>query len=230
MPSQRIAIIIQARMSSSRLPGKVLLNLAGRPMLDHLLDGLERCGLDIVVATSTEADDLAIAEHCANRGTRCVRGPLANVADRFALAISELNCDAFVRISADSPLLDPALVDLAVEKFRQRTFDLVTNVQERTFPKGQSVEVVRSRTFLDALSTFSSAHDQEHVTPFFYANPDRFRIHNIRCDSLLGTLQTSVDTEEEMRAVEGVMEGLNKPHWEIGYLELAKLFLPLGNT
>ena len=140
-------VIIQARLSSVRLPGKVLRPLAGRPMLAQLVDRLKmakRVGA-IIVATSTETDDDAIARFCADMGVRCFRGPVADVAERLTEAAEDAGAEAFVRINGDSPLMCPAIVDAVIELYEAQDVDLATNVQTRTFPRGLSVEVIRSR-------------------------------------------------------------------------------------
>jgi spore coat polysaccharide biosynthesis protein SpsF (cytidylyltransferase family) len=164
-----IGAVVQARMYSQRLPGKVLMELGDRPALAQLLDRLERAReLDgIVVATSNEPDDDAVAAFCAERGTRCHRGPLDDVARRMADAAGDW--EAFVRVNGDSPLLDPALVDHGVRLYRASgDVDLVSNVwPRRSFPRGQSVEVVRTAVLRAALDELD-ADGREHVTLRLY--------------------------------------------------------------
>lgn len=172
MAGHLIGAVVQARMSSQRLPGKVLMALGDRPALAHLLDRLACASeLDgVVVATSTQPDDDAIAAFCAERGTRCHRGPLDDVAARMADAAGDW--EAFVRVNGDSPLLDPALVDHGVRLFRAGDdVDLVSNVwPRRSFPRGQSVEVVRTALLRAALSDLD-AEGREHVTLRLYDRP-----------------------------------------------------------
>src|SRR5689334_213909 len=128
-----LVAVVQARYSSRRLPGKVLQEVAAKPLLAYLLERLARCSTlrGIVVATSVEKSDDAIARFCIERGIELYRGPLADVLGRFVGAAETLNLDALVRINGDSPLLDPAIVDQAVELFEQGDVDLVTNVHPR---------------------------------------------------------------------------------------------------
>jgi spore coat polysaccharide biosynthesis protein SpsF len=222
-----IAAVVQARMSSNRLPGKVLRPIAGKPMLEYLLERLDRAeGLDlVVVATSTEGSDDPIEEYCRQRGAEVHRGPLENVAERFAEVVERFGLDAFARLTADSPLVDQRIVSQEVEIFRSDGFDLVTNVFPRsTFPAGQSVELVSAEAFAAALPRMDHPDHFEHVTAFFYRNPDGFKIENFTASSDHGDLDMSIDTEEDAEIVEGMISRMTRPHWEYTSDELVKLY------
>lgn len=208
----RIAPIVQSRMSSKRLPGKVLRPLAGRPMLDHVLERLARCpGVERpIVATSTEASDDPIARRCHYLGVTCHRGPLDNVAARFLSAAEEHHLDAFVRVCGDSPLLDSIVVERVVAAFESGV-DLATNVWPRTFPHGFSTEVVRLSTFRRALSRFETDHDREHVTSFFYRNSAHFEIANVESGRDLGDIQLAVDSADDLERVQRILDRLTGP-------------------
>ena len=163
-------------MSSRRLPGKVLRPLAGKPALQYLLERLSHCDeVDrVIVATSGEASDDPVAAFCAAAGALVHRGPLEDVAARFGEVAERFELDAFVRVTADSPLLDQALVDRGAALYREGDFDVVTNVYPRsTFPSGQSLEVVRAEAFRRALAGMDDPYEHEHVTPYFYRHPER---------------------------------------------------------
>ena len=219
--------IIQARMSSIRLPGKVLHKFGGKPLLLYLVESLERCEalFEVIIATSIEPTDDPISNFCEAYKLTCQRGPLNDVAGRFARAIVDCELDLFVRISGDSPLLDYRLVSEALDIFAKGDYDIVTNVGKRTFPKGQSVEVIRSSVFLDAYPLFNSAYEREHVTPYFYGRQSEFRILNFESGNDYGGIQLSVDTPEDMRQVERLMARMSKSHWEYTFEELLG-FLP----
>ncbi len=142
----KIGVIIQARMSSQRLPDKVLTMVNGKPLLQYLLERLTHCSSidQIVVATSEDKSDDPIAVFCHEYGALCFRGPLQNVAKRFYMALEKYNLDAFVRVCCDSPMLDQKLIDQGVKLFNGE-YDLVTNTLRRSYPVGQSVEVIRYR-------------------------------------------------------------------------------------
>lgn len=203
---------IQARMSSQRLPGKVLADVGGKPMLGYLAERLRNCReIDgFAVLTSDQPEDGQVADWCRAEGVQIYRGSLDNVLGRFIAAASELRQEACVRISGDSPLLDPKIVDRAVSLFRQIMPDLVTNVFPRSFPKGQSVEVV-SCSALQRAAAEATVEDCEHVTRFIYRHPDRFRIENFSCPQNLGELQMSVDTREDFEAFRQVVSRMALP-------------------
>jgi spore coat polysaccharide biosynthesis protein SpsF len=203
----RIGAIIQARLSSQRLPGKVLRPLCGKPLLARLVDRLQRSAvLDVVaVATSTDPSDDAVAEFCAGAGIDCERGALDDVLGRIRMAARALKLDGIVRVSGDSPLLDPALVRQAVKLFRRGDWDLVTNVQVRTFPKGQSVEVIAAAALEQVAAKAKAPAEREHVTPYFYAHPNLFRIRNLVARVARPNLQLSVDTAEDFERIEAIL-------------------------
>lgn len=221
----RIEALVQARMSSERLPGKVLMPLAGRPALGWVLDRLGLCReLDgIAVATSSQESDDPVAAWCERSEVRCVRGPLEDVAGRFAAAAKELGLGAFVRISGDSPLIDPALVDEGVALFRSREPDLATNVHPRTCPHGQSVEVVRTDAFAAALPRMSDPLDREHVTRFIYANASGFDIAAFGCEGGDPDLRLALDTPEDAERIERVLGALAAGPEGFGWREAAAL-------
>ena len=167
--------IIQARMSSDRLSGKVLKNVAGKPLLQYILERLRKCSTihQIVVTTSDNRTDDPIAEYCRENNTVCFRGPLQNVAKRFYMALEKYNLDAFVRVCCDSPMLDQKLIEQGVKLFN-RECDLVTNTLPRSYPVGQSVEVVSSSTFKKIYEKMSTPDHFEHITKYYYEMPDEF--------------------------------------------------------
>jgi spore coat polysaccharide biosynthesis protein SpsF len=220
----RVGAVVQARMSSGRLPGKVLREIEGKALLGYLLERLERCAeLDaIIVATSTDATDNPVVAYCQNRGTTVVRGPLNDVAARFLQAAELHRLDGFVRVSGDSPLLDPHVVDAAAERLRHGGCDLVTNVFPRTWPHGQSVEAVCTDVFVRASDQMQSAEDREHVTAFFYRHAASFRICALEPAGHPAP-DLAVDTEEDFMRVVAVIGRMTRPQWEYGLAELAEL-------
>lgn len=199
-----IGAIIQARMSSRRLPGKVLLPLAGKPVLQYVVEAAGRVPdlAGVVVATSNEASDDPIANFCAENKIHCFRGSLEDVARRFMAALGKYGWDGAVRISADSPLLDWHLIEEAVQHFQTNAWDLVTNVWPRSYPHGQSVEVVRAAALISAYKKFSQADDFEHVTQYFYRHEHEWRIKAIVAKRDLSHVQMALDTPEDLARLE----------------------------
>lgn len=174
------AVIVVARMSSRRLPGKTMMQMTNRTVLGHVLSRVEqsREAQKILVATSTHSSDDPIMEWCAKENVTCFRGSLSNVALRVSQASLEFEACNIVRISADSPFIDPALIDFAIKLFRHNAVDLVTNVFPRTFPVGQSVEVFSAGALERILFKGLTSEQEEHVTKAFYDLASDFRILN----------------------------------------------------
>ncbi len=194
-------------------------------MLEYVLERVRRCSsLDaIVVATSSDRADDAIERFCREWGTECLRGSSLNVASRFSDVLVRYPFDAFVRVSGDSPLLDRSLVDRGVELFRRGDLDMVTNVFPRSYPRGQSVEVVRAETLRRALNESWSEDEIEHVTLFFYRRSGAFRIMNFAADADYSGIHLGVDSPEDMARFAAIVSAMERPHWEYdlkGILEI----------
>jgi spore coat polysaccharide biosynthesis protein SpsF len=219
LPSTRIVAVVQARWSSARLPGKVLRPMGPRPVLGHLLDGLRHAASldDVILATSEEGSDDPVAAFAAEEGVRCSRGSLADVARRVLEAASGIGAHALVRLSGDSPLLDPALVDRAVEVFRAEGGDVVSNVVVRTFPKGQSVELVTAAALAAAVSAMTTDDDREHVMPYCYRHPERFVIRSLTASRPRPDVQLSVDTPADFDRCQAILTSLGMPPWQAGW-------------
>jgi spore coat polysaccharide biosynthesis protein SpsF len=215
----RVICTIQARHSSRRLPGKILLNLGNRPSLEHLIESTTHAaGLDgVLIATSIDETDDATADFAAARAIPCHRGSLTDVARRLLDAGAAQNADAIVRISGDSPLLDPALIEQAVAMFRDVKADVVTNVWPRTFPKGQSVEVIALSALRAAVARMTTAEEREHVTRYFYEHPQDFSIVSFTTDDGRPDVQLSIDNHEDYARCVEIFRVLPGPPWQVGW-------------
>lgn len=204
----RIGALVQARMSSRRLPNKVLRPLGDKPLLGHLLQRLSMVPcLDLVaVATSSEHSDDPIEVYCNNNGVPCYRGGLGDVARRLLDAASAFGLDAFVRVCGDSPLLAPSLVERAVDLFFERQPDLVTNCLPKRFPAGQSVEVVSVEALTRAYAQFVNADHYEHVTKYLYEHTDHFSIQCIETDADYSGVHFAVDTPNDLIGMSRIVE------------------------
>ncbi len=222
---QRIGAIVQARMSSRRLPGKSLRPLGGKPMLQYVLESLTQVDelAGTLVATSTDPSDDPIAEFCERFATPCFRGSLENVAERFGEAARSHSFVAFVRVNGDSPLLDPRLVTRAIDLFRESDADLATNVFPRTYPAGMSVEVVKTETFERVVLKLSEPDDREHVTSFFYRNAADFQIVSFVREVPRRDIHLAVDTPEHFEFVARLVGSMNRPHWEHAVDDILRL-------
>ena len=203
--------ILQARMSSTRLPGKVLRPILGRPMIARQVERLRRAErlTGIVVATSTEAEDDQIATIAGEIGVGLFRGDLHDVLDRFHGALRAAgNPERFVRLTADCPLADPMLLDACMAEHEAEGWDVVHVSLGATWPKGRDVEVVRTAALEAAWAEAHDPYEREHVTPFIYRRPERFRIGVITHDPPL-RYRWTVDTPEDFAFVTAVYEALH---------------------
>lgn len=203
-----VVAIVQARMSSTRLPGKVLADVAGRPVLWHVLNRLKRVeNLDgIVVATSTDGSDDAIERWCNGAGVPCFRGSLDDVLKRYAEAARSFGASTVVRITADCPLLEPRLVDRIIETFLRGGYDHYS--VGGTFPDGCDAEVFSVEALSRAEREARLPSEREHVTPYIWKNTDKFRTGSIDSSIDLSDMRWTVDDPRDLefvRAVYGAM-------------------------
>lgn len=225
-------IVIQARFSSARLPGKVLRPLGGRPMLGWLLERMRavpEAGC-VVVATSDRPEDDPVAAYARASGALIHRGPLEDVLGRFAGAAAAYALEPVVRVSGDSPLLDPGLVSRALQLYREGGSDLVTNVLERSYPKGQSVEAIGAGALRAAAAEARAADEREHVTPYFYAHPGRFRIRNFALVPAAADMRLCVDTEEDFACMEALVVRMASRGGGYGLAELMQAYRDLAGS
>ncbi|MEV6306184.1 glycosyltransferase family protein [Actinoplanes sp. NPDC051861] len=199
--------IIQARMGSTRLPGKVLRRLGGRTVLDRVVRAARDSGVldDLVVATTTEAVDDAIVAECAAIGVTCHRGPVDDVLTRFLGVLDTHLADTVLRFTADCPLLDPRLVARAHRVFTAAEVDYLTTSITRTLPRGLDVEVVRARV-LKEIDNLAYEHHRTHVTSYIYSHPDDFDVIGLTVQPDLSHLRLTLDTEDDWKLIEAVVD------------------------
>lgn len=198
--------IIQARMGSSRLPGKVLRLVDGQPMLCYVVRRAARAQRvdELVVATTTGPADEPIAAFCRTEGLPCFRGSETDVLDRYYRAARQQGADAIVRITGDCPLIDPEVIDRVVEAFQQHQpkIDYAANIiPRRTYPRGLDTEVFRFDALKRAWREARDPESREHVTAYLYRNPDRFRLLGVLNENDLSAKRWTVDTEDDLRLV-----------------------------
>ncbi|HZW04660.1 MAG TPA: glycosyltransferase family protein [Anaerolineaceae bacterium] len=224
----RIVAIVQARMGSSRLPGKVLKDIAGQPMLAWVVDRarLAESVAEVQVATTTDPADDAIEAFCRERGYPVFRGSVFDVLDRFYQAARQAQADIVVRLTADCPLIDPTVIDKTVEALVQSGADFAANrlppPWKRTYPIGLDTEVVTFAALERAWREAKQPYEREHVMPYLYDVPDRFKIRVIDAHQDYGQMRWTVDTPEDLQAVRKIIElfGARK---DFGWLEVLEL-------
>lgn len=196
-------------MSSKRLPKKVLLKLDQKVLLQWTIERLRKNSYKIPVAviSSDQESDKPIEEFCDRNKVLFYKGSLENVIKRFQMACQFFQEDFFIRVSGDSPLIDPKLIDKAYEIHCKQNFDLITNIMRRSFPKGQSVELI-SRNAINHLQKFNlSNEEKEHVTLGFYKNKDKFNIYNFESGSKEYALQQqSIDTLSDYLKIKNLIK------------------------
>ena len=204
---QKIVAIIQARMTSSRLPGKVLIDIAGQPMLLHVVNRARRAILldDVIVAITDQPADDPIAELCLRHQIHFFRGSEHDVLDRYYHAARSHKADVLVRLTGDCPVIDPAVIDHLVRVFLDAGVDFAANRLPppfgRTYPIGMDVEVCTLTALETAWKEATAKHDREHVMPYLYEVPGRFQTLQIDHIADVGHLRWTVDTPEDLVAV-----------------------------
>ncbi len=195
--------IIQARMGSSRLPGKVMLPIGTKSMLTRVVRRVQKAQtLDqVVVATSTEPEDDRIQEECNVLIIPCYRGSEKDVLDRYYHAAKKFQADIIVRITADCPVIDPQVIDLVVMKFMQAKADYASNCFQRTYPRGLDTEVFTFDALEKAWKEAKLSFQRSHVTPYIHRNPDIFKLESITDPGDASAYRWTVDTQEDLALV-----------------------------
>ena len=214
-----IVAIIQARMGSSRLPGKVLMDLGGEMVLGRVVRRLQRSRhiSKIVVATTTVPADEVIVAECDRLEVLCFRGSEHDVLDRYYQAARANAADAVVRITSDCPLIDPELVDETVEVFRDKHADYASNVFPRTYPRGLDTEVFSFDALDRAWREAREAHQREHVTPYLYEHPQIFKLASLSGAADYSRYRWTLDTREDLellRAIYSRFHGRDDFSWQ----------------
>ncbi len=207
-----LVAIIQARMGSTRLPGKALRDICGRTMLARVVRRARRSRLvdEVAVATTTEPEDIAIVEECRSLGVRYFRGSEQDVLDRYYRAAREFSADAVVRITSDCPLIDPEIIDLVVRAFLDNEPDYASNTLVGTYPRGLDVEVFSMKALERARAEASMDYQRIHVTPYLYQNPGIFRLLSVTGDEDYSRYRWTVDTQEDLDLVRTIYGMISK--------------------
>ena len=212
--SPRIVGVIQARMGSTRLPEKVMLEIAGKPMVGHVVQRVRRasCIDAVIVATSTDEADVKIVDYCTTHHIPHIRGEKKDLLARTIRAAREMYADIVVRVTGDCPLMDPQVIDKTVYAFLEHypAIDFGSNrgstELRRTYPIGLDVEVMSIEALLRADEEAEQEYQREHVTPFLYEKPGRFRTMSVDSGGAYGHLRWAVDTPEDLTFVRRVYE------------------------
>jgi len=197
----KIVAIIQARMGSTRLPGKTLVDIVGKPLLVHVIERIQASKTvnEIIVATTTNAEDQAILRLANQYHVSTYAGSVDDVLDRFYQAAKQVYADIIVRITADDPFKDPEVLDEIVKYFLSHPeLDYVSNTIEPTYPEGLDIEVFSYKVLERTWEEAQLPSDREHVTPYIWKNPGKFRIANIKYKENLSHLRWTLDYEKDL--------------------------------
>lgn len=223
-----IVAIVQARMTSERLPGKVLMNILGKPVLWHVVTRLNGSELieKVVVATTTNETDIPIIRFCDEMGIGVYAGSEENVLDRYYKAASHFSATVIVRMTADCPLIDPKIVDRVIQHYLENKdkFDYVSTNHPTTFPDGLDTEVFSFEALEKAWKNAKKQYEREHVTPYIWDQPEKFRIGNVENDEdLSATERWTLDYEEDLEFVRAIYANLYKEGKIFGMEDVLKL-------
>lgn len=223
----RTVIIVQARMGSTRLPGKILKEVLNRPILSYLIERLQRCkNADaLLVATTTNPFDDQIVDCCKKNKVAFMRGSEEDVLARYYDAALSTEADVVVRVTSDCPLIDPTVIDSAIENFLSRypEQDYLSNTLERTYPRGMDVEVFSFNALKEAFIHAQDPEQREHVTPFIYLRPDRFKLRQIKWEEDESIYRWTVDTEEDFQLIRQLLEVLYPRNPEFGLRDIIRV-------
>jgi spore coat polysaccharide biosynthesis protein SpsF len=207
-----IVAVIQARMGSSRLPGKALKDINGRTMLARVVRRISRSAQvnRVIVATTTASRDKAIIDECESLGIQSFRGSEQDVLDRYYRAAKLFDAEAVVRITSDCPLIDPEIIDQVIQAFRKDGADYASNTIVGTYPRGLDVEVFTFSALEKAWREAHEPYQRVHVTPYFYQNPELFRLVSVTGADDNSHYRWTVDTKEDLDLVRTIYARLDR--------------------
>jgi spore coat polysaccharide biosynthesis protein SpsF len=210
-PLNKVAIV-QARYGSTRLPGKILKDISGKPMLWHVVNRLSFSKLidKTIIATTDLPNDNITEEFCIDNKIDYYRGSADDVLSRYCKAARQFNADIVIRITSDCPLIDPLIVDKMLGTFLTECSDCdyMSNVIERTFPRGLDTEIFTSNALEKAMNEAATPFEHEHVTPFIYNHTDMFKTRNYANKQDYSFHRWTVDTEEDLKLIDEIYKAL----------------------
>jgi len=208
-----ITCIIQARMGSIRLPGKTMERITkDKRVIDFVVEQLKFSKIieKIIVAIPDSIEDDVTYNHLLSKKIQTYRGSLKNVLDRYYQCAKNASSSVIVRVTADCPLIDPEIVDKVITKFIKNKFDYVSNTHPRTFPYGTETEVFSFNALEKAWNETSNDFDREHVTPYFYKNPNKFSIGNVIQEKNQSNYRWTIDYNEDLELVKYIANNIIK--------------------
>ncbi len=217
----KTVIIIQARMTSTRLPGKVMKQVLGKPLLQYQIERLKRVKLadEIVIATTTNQTDKPIIDLCNTLSVAHFRGSEDDVLARYHGAATVHQADVVIRVTSDCPLIDPQVITQVIDYYlqNQSNYDYVSNSIKRTYPRGMDTEVFSFSVLQQAFLEATTQPDREHVTPFIYRQPERYRLGHVTYSENCSHHRWTVDTPEDFALIQKIIEAVypTKPYFTL---------------
>jgi spore coat polysaccharide biosynthesis protein SpsF len=206
----KVVCIIQARVGSSRLPGKVLKNICGKTVLEHDINRLKLSSVidEIIIATTAEPQDDKIVDEAKRLGVKYFRGSEKDVLSRYYLAAKDAGADVVVRVTGDCPCIDYTILDNMIRLFKENKFDYINNTSERTFPRGYDVEVFTFQALEIAYKNATKDYEREHVTPYLYDCNNNFKCFTYKNNVDYSKYRITLDTEEDLQLITIIYEKL----------------------
>jgi spore coat polysaccharide biosynthesis protein SpsF len=223
----KTGMIIQTRMGSTRLPGKIMKDLLGKPVIQHVIERVKQCSSvdEIIIATTGLEQDNIIVEQAEKNGVKWFRGSEEDVLSRYYFAALEHNLDLVVRITSDCPLIDPPVTEEIIRFYVERDYDIVTNagadLSMRTYPRGLDTEVFSFKTLQDAYNHATEKYQREHVTPYIYENSKKICYYKNDID--YSKYRWTLDTKEDFELIYSIYKYLYKGNHDFYYTDILKL-------
>lgn len=225
---KRVVVILQARMGSTRLPGKILKKILDRPLLSYQIERLRRAKLidEIVIATTTEPEDDQVEAFCKSENIPYYRGSALDVLDRYYQAAKTFHADVVVRVTGDCPLIDPTVVDRVISYYLDHlpAYEYVSNSLEHTFPRGLDTEIFSYDLLERAAKEAKLPPEREHVTLYFYTHPEKFSLGNVGYPVDLSNHRWTVDTAEDLELVTNILAEIYPRKHEFSMEDVLKAF------
>ncbi|MFX4261970.1 cytidylyltransferase domain-containing protein [Pelotomaculum propionicicum] len=224
----KTVIIVQARMTSTRLPGKVLKPVLGKPLLSYQIERLRNVKLadELVIATTTNETDQPLIDLCTSLNVPYFRGSEDDVLARYYGAAMAYRADTVVRLTSDCPVIDPGVVDKIINYYNVHLplYNYVSNTLKRSFPRGMDTEVFSVNVLKEIFFEATAPADREHVTPFIYKNPGRYKLANVLCEYDESRHRWTVDTMEDYELIKRIIEALYPQNPNYILDDILKLF------
>lgn len=230
----KIGIIIAVRMSSKRLPGKVMKKIKGKEIIKYIYERLEKTVIDngnIVFATSDDTSDNIIEKFCKNNSYVYFRGSKNNVAGRLLNCAKKFQFDAFIRICGDNVFADKNIINSMIKIYKKGNYDIVSNTYKRTFPYGMSVEIINTSFYERIYPKITNSSDKEHVTKYIYNNIKNYNFYNYKSENKkYENVKLSLDTEKDFNIIKKIINIFKKDHRQYNIDDIVDLYYSIDEN